>query len=129
VNATGLFFLTARPSLAQLQSSDDGPVRAWAFPMLERTRRGTQHVIAYWDGVDAARFIQIHQARLKKGQALRLTLDRLRPANDGLQGHIVACELAPDRWPGYAVEPRIDSPSLPRPLGASLSPTTQRNVQ
>ncbi len=125
MTGAGLFFLTGRPGSVQLQAADGQLIDAWAFPMLERIRRGTQRMVAYWPEADpaAAAFMRAHVDRLKRGQALHLQLDRIRPAADGLQALVTDCALAPDRWPTFAVEPRIDSPNLPRPLGAPI-PTT-----
>lgn len=131
MNGSGLFFLTSKPGLVQLQMADGHLSDAWAFPLLERMRRGTQRVQAYWPKADpaAAAFMHAHAERLKRGQALTFELDRIRPADDGLQAHVLSCALAPDRWPSYAVEPRIDSPALPRPLGASPSTPHQGPAQ
>lgn len=99
MKATGLFFLTGRPSLAHAMSPDEGDVILWQLPLVERTRRGVQKVTAYWRGTDAALFVQIHADRLKSGQALNLELERVRPVLNELTAHVTACSLAPDRWP------------------------------
>jgi hypothetical protein len=118
MKATGLFFLTGRPSLVQLRSPDEGQVQGWAFPMLERTKRGTQHVLGLWKGTDAAIFVQVHHARLKAGLALNLELERITPAKDGLQGFITSCSLAPDRWPKTEVDPTATPSQQPQHAAA-----------
>ncbi len=114
----GLFFLTARPSVVHLGTPEAGSEPAWQFPLLERTKRGTQHVRAVWRGQDADLFVKTHHERLKRGQALNLELERIAPADDGLKGYVLSCSFAPDRWPTYHVEPALDSPTQPRPLTA-----------
>ncbi|WP_390342322.1 hypothetical protein ACFJIS_18895 [Variovorax boronicumulans] len=121
MNGAGMFFLTARPSLVHMTSPEQGDVTGWQFTLLERTKRGgTQALVAYWKGTEGALFVQAHAKRLVRGCALNLELERLRPhrSGDGLEGYITACSLAPERWPGYHVEPRIDPPHQPRPLAA-----------
>lgn len=117
MKATGLFFLSARPSLVRLRSPTDGDVHAWALPMVERTKRGTQHVLGYWRGTDAAVFVQVHHQRLKPGQALHLELERIAPHADGLLGFVVSCSLAPDRWPSKTEQ----DPPVSIPLSQSLT--------
>lgn len=100
MNATGLFFLTNRPFLVNVDSPTDGPCKDWAFPLYERTsRRGVQRVDAYWRGTDAARFVEQHAAALKRGQALTMTFSGVRSIGDRLVTKVASCELAPDRWP------------------------------
>lgn len=118
MKANGLFFLTGRPALVHLQSPGQGDVTAWGLPLIERTGRGTQHVRAFWPGTDGALFVQIHAARLKRGQALQIELDRVRPDKDGLWGYVVKCDLAPDRWPKYAAEPDAAASQQPQPSAA-----------
>lgn len=121
MNASGLFFLTSRPSLVLLRSPEGGTDRrAWQFKTLERTKRGVQEVHALWEGAEAAAFVQVHAKRLIAGCALNLCLERVRPleTRDGLRGFITSCALAPERWPSFHVEPRIDSPQQPRPMAA-----------
>lgn len=113
-----MFFLTGGVNRVRLRSPEEGEVLAWAFTLLERTKRGSQHVIAYWGGTEAETFVQVHRVRLKRGQALNLELDRIAPAPDGLRGHVLTCSLAPDRWPSHHVEPLIDYPNQPRPIAA-----------
>lgn len=119
MKATGLFFLTGRPFVVRLKGQG-GDVQAWALPLLERTKLGSQRVVALWEGTAAATYVQIHDARLKRGQALNLELERITPRKDrdGLQAFVLSCALAPDRWPTYHVEPRIDSPNQPQPTAA-----------
>jgi hypothetical protein len=118
MKGTGLFFLTSRPSLVHLESPATGDEPAWLLPLLERTKRGTQHVRAFWRGPDAATFVRIHAARLKSGQALNVELERVTPDDDGLKGFVITCSLAPDRWPTYHVEPALDAAHQQRPQAA-----------
>ncbi len=121
MNASGLFFLTTRPSLVLLQSPEGGVERrAWRFNTLERIKRGVQEVHVFWEGTEGAAFVQANAKSLIKGCALNLCLERVRPleTRDGLRGFITSCSLAPERWPTYHAEPRIDSPQQPRPLAA-----------
>jgi len=105
MKATGLFFLCGRPSIVHGLSPIDGEVKDWAFPVLERTRRGAQRLLVYWRGTDAALFVQIHAARLKRGQALTLELENVRPVLNELVATVTSCALAPDRWPKTEVDP------------------------
>lgn len=105
MKATGLFFLSGRPSLQHATSPEDGDVTLWALPLVERTRRGVQKVTAYWRGTEAALFVQIHAARLKPGQALNLELERVRPVMNELIANVTRCDLAPDRWPVTSIDP------------------------
>lgn len=121
MNATGLFFLTARPALVLLTSPEGGATRrGWRFSTVERTKRGVQRVVAVWEGVEGAAFVEVHAKRLVKGCALNLQLERVRPApdRDGLAAAISACSLAPERWPPYHADLPVDPPSQPRPLAA-----------
>jgi hypothetical protein len=121
MKGAGMFFLTARPSLVRLQSPDRGDLMGWQFSLLERTKRGVQPLLAYWVGQDGALFVQAHAKHLVRGCALNLELERLapHPSGDGLKAYITTCSLAPERWPDYHVEPRINSPHQPRPLSAN----------
>lgn len=118
MKATGLFFLTGRPFLVHMQSPAQGDIVAWGLPLIERTGRGTQQVRAFWVGTEGALFVQIHAARLKRGQALKLELDRVRPDKDCLWGYVTSCDLAPDRWPKYVAEPTAASSPQPQPQAA-----------
>lgn len=121
MNGSGLFFLTGRPSLVELISPDPGPRRVgWQFSTLERTQRGVQRLVAIWEGDTAAAFVTTHTAALKKGCALQLELQRVRPASnrDGLCASIVACAIAPARWPSLDVR-RVPAPAITlRPVTA-----------
>jgi len=114
MKATGLFFLTGRPSLVHMKSPAQGDVTAWGLPLIERTGKGTQHVRAFWLGTEGASFVQIHAARLKSGQALKVELDRVRPDSDGLWGYVTSCELAPDRWPKTEIDPTATTSQQPQ---------------
>lgn len=105
MKANGLFFLCGRPSLAHELSPAGGDTLVWMLPLVERTKRGVQKLTAYWRGSDAALFVQIHEARLKPGQALNLELDRVRPVLNELTATVTSCVLAPDRWPKTEIDP------------------------
>jgi hypothetical protein len=121
MKATGLFFLCGRPCLVRGKSPADGDVHDWAFPLVERTKRGVQKVTAYWRGTDAAIFVQIHHERLKAGQALTLELDNVRPLMGELVVRVASCALAPDRWPRTEVDPTAAPALQPRPAGCVTS--------
>jgi len=105
----GMFFLTRKPGLVQLQGHDGQLVEAWAFSLLERTRRAQQRVLAYWPRADADAFVMAHHAQLESGQALNLELERVKPSGDGLLGFVLSCALAPDRWPAHSTAPHPHS--------------------
>ena len=125
MKATGVLFLSGRPCLVHGDSPTEGHVIDWSFACFDRRdgRRGLQRVRVFWRGVDAAKFVAAHAARLVAGQALALELDRLVPLGDTIEARVVSCDLAPDRWP-RAADP---SPSFPQPSGPGLiNPETQK---
>jgi hypothetical protein len=110
MNATGLFFLRGKPYPVVVQAHGATAPVGWAFPLVERTRRGVQVVTVYWMGADAEVFCKVHAERLKAGLALALDLEHVRPEGDGLRAHMVTCRLAPERWPSTEVD--ATSPSF-----------------
>lgn len=103
----GIFFLCGRPNRTREITTLDGDVQLWALPLVERTRRGVQRVTAYWRGAEADMFVQIHNARLKPGQALTLELNGIRPVLNELTASVTSCALAPDRWPAHEVDASV----------------------
>lgn len=113
MDATGLFFLTSAPSVAHITTRERGDQLVHQFNLLERHKRGTQRLVAYWSDPDASLFVDAYRRHLVRGAALRLKLDRIRPhpTRDGLIAFITDCQLAPERWPSYHAEPALQGPA------------------
>lgn len=104
MNATGLFFLSGRPSLVNARNPETGETRKqWHLPLLERLEgRAVQQIVGVWPGLEAAAFVKENSAVLKAGAPLQITFTRIRPDGDHLIGRISTCTLAPTRWPTEA---------------------------
>lgn len=113
MRATGLFFLTGRPQLVVTRNDAGTTRREWRLPLIERLGdgKGTQLLSGMWPGVEAAVFVRENARTLVAGCALNIEFGRIRPDGDRLLGRIVACELAPQRWPAAAMTPATTSES------------------
>ncbi|CAN5859638.1 hypothetical protein BH11PSE13_BH11PSE13_12450 [soil metagenome] len=101
MKATGLFFLTKRPVQVVLISPTEGKVRGWEFDLVERLDDKSEvRMVALWRGVEADRAVIALWENLKAGCALSLDLERIRVKDGAMRARIVACALAPARWPG-----------------------------
>lgn len=98
---------TARTSGGELQIILD---------LMERTKDGDTKWKAVWTGPAAESFLRQHEAALKPGCALNLTLTRLRARDNELHGVIYAAILAPARWPARAAN---DATPAPPPAAAA----------
>lgn len=107
MRATGMFFLTGRPVLTRTRNAAGVERHEWRFPLIERLGdgKGTQLLSGMWPGIKAADFVTVNCRELKAGCALNIEFGRIRPDGDRLLGRIVACELAPTRWPAAAMTP------------------------
>ncbi|HYF16310.1 MAG TPA: hypothetical protein VEA40_00475 [Ramlibacter sp.] len=97
MQATGLFFLRMNPSR---RVTPAGEFVGIELPVVERDPRDPKVYLntltARWPGPEAEKFYSQHEAELKPGRPLNLTLDRLR--GDPVYGWVATvshCELAP----------------------------------
>lgn len=125
MKASGLFFLTGRPSIVNTRDAAGVTRKEWLFPLCERDGgKGVYPITGVWLGTEAAMFVRTHAARLKAGQALNLEFSRVRPNGAVLICRMTSAALAPDRWPVTACNP-THGPGHPEARPA-LPPTVEK---
>lgn len=106
MKATGMFFLCAPAAPALTRKGE----RVVIFRVLERDpaepKNVLQHLTARWSGNDATQFFNANEMALRPGTALLLEMDRLRSEHDEIVGNVVACSIAPPRWPARNEQPQ-----------------------
>lgn len=107
MKATGVFYLTARPSLTNTVNADGVTRKEWLFPLCERIggAKGVALLTGFWPLADANDFVQAYAQRLRAGTALTIEFNRVRPDGDRLKCRMATCSLAPERWPVTEINP------------------------
>ena len=112
MQASGLFFLRAYVSSAVTSSGKN----VLLLPLCEREGLEHHRVTAYWSGPEALRFFEAHTGQLKAGTALQLELRHLRVVNNEIHAHVIACQIAPQRWPcGREALSKTEQTDSPQP--------------